>query len=53
MPKARLVQQGAAIDYTPSSAVTAGDVIVQGALVGIPANDIAANTLGALSITGV
>ena len=53
MAKARLVQRGEAVDYTPGSAVTAGDVIVQGALVGVPANDIAANALGALAITGV
>lgn len=41
------------IDYTPGSAVTAGDVIVQGSVVGIATSDIAANALGALAIVGV
>ena len=50
---ARFIQDGKSIDYTPSSAVTAGDVIVQGELVGVAKQDIAANTLGALAIDGV
>jgi len=41
------------IDYTPGSAVTAGAVVVVGPIVGIADNDIAASTLGALSIEGV
>jgi len=39
------------IDYTPGTAVTAGDVVVQGALVGIALSDIAADTLGALDVS--
>ena len=50
---ATYVHEGRAVDYTPSSAVTAGDVIVQGELVGVAKKDIAANVLGALSIEGV
>jgi len=50
---ARFIHDGKSIDYTPSSAVTAGDVIVQGELVGVAKQDIAANTLGALAIEGV
>lgn len=42
-----------AIDYTPAAAVTAGDVVVLGGIVGIAANDIAASTKGALEIEGV
>lgn len=50
---ARFVHEGKSIDYTPSSAVTAGDVVVQGDLVGVAKLDIAANALGALAVTGV
>jgi len=51
---ARYVQKGNAIDYRPTSAaVAAGDVIVQGNLVGIARLDIPADTLGALAIDGV
>ncbi len=42
-----------AIDYTPAAAVTAGDVVVLGGIVGIAPNDIAANAKGALEIEGV
>ena len=45
--------QGAAIDYTPVAAVAAGDVVVQGELIGVAKIDIAANTLGALAVEGV
>jgi len=37
-------------DYTPGSAVAAGDVVVQGDMVGIATQDIAANALGALAV---
>jgi len=50
---ARFVQKGNAIDYRPSAAVAAGDVIVQGNLVGIARLDIPADTLGALAVVGV
>lgn len=53
MATARFIQDGKSIDYTPSSAVTAGDVVVQGELVGVAKQDIAANTLGALAVDGV
>lgn len=42
-----------AIDYTPGSAVTAGDVIVLGGMVAVATNDIAASDLGSLSVCGV
>lgn len=50
---ATFVQEGNAIDYTPSSAVDAGDVVVLGSVVAIAKNDIAASALGALAIEGV
>lgn len=53
MPQATYVQDGCAIDYTPGSAVAAGDVVVQGDLIGVAKRPIAANELGALSVEGV
>ena len=47
------VHDGDAIDYTPGSAVSAGDVVVQGDLIGITKLDIAADALGALAVKGV
>ena len=46
-------QEGCAIDYTPGTAKTAGDVVVQNGLLGVVKTDIAANALGALTIEGV
>lgn len=53
MPQAVFVQEGAAIDYTPGADVAAGDVIVQGDLVGVARFDIKSGILGALAVTGV
>lgn len=53
MADALYVQEGGSVDYTPGSAVLAGDVVVQGEMVGVAKLPIAANALGALSITGV
>ena len=50
--EARYIQTGNAVDYTPAADVKAGDVIVQGELVGVVKLDIQANKLGALHITG-
>lgn len=47
------VQQGESIDYIPAADVAAGDVIVQGELVGVAKKDIKADTLGALAVEGV
>jgi predicted RecA/RadA family phage recombinase len=41
------------VDYTPGSAVSAGDVAFQKLLCGVAPLDIAASTLGALAIEGV
>jgi len=53
MATAQFIHDGKSIDYTPSSDVTAGDVVVQGELVGVAKLDIAADALGALAVTGV
>jgi predicted RecA/RadA family phage recombinase len=50
---AQFVQDDEAIDYTPSSAVAAGQVVVQGDLIGVAKRPIAANTLGALATEGI
>jgi len=50
---ATYIHEGSSIDYTPAADVSAGDVIVQGELVGVAKLDIKASTLGALAVTGV
>ena len=47
------IGDGNTIDHTPTAAVAAGEVIVQGSLVGVAKTPIAANTLGALAVTGI
>lgn len=44
---------GNSIDYTPSSAVTGGDVVLVGNIVGVATDDIAASALGSLSVRGL
>ena len=46
-------QDGQLIDYTPGSAVTAGDVVLIGTVPMIAPSDIAANAKGALDCEGV
>ena len=50
---ARYIKGDETIDYTPTSAVSAGQVVVVGDLVAVAKLDIPANTLGALHIEGV
>jgi len=50
---ATYVQAGRSIDYTPTAAVAAGDIVVLGSRAGIAKLDIAANELGALALDGV
>ena len=50
---ARYVHEGKSLDYRPSEAVAAGEVIVLESLVGIARLDIASDTLGSLAVTGV
>jgi len=53
MPQATFVQDGWSIDYTPGADVAAGDVVVQGELVGVAKLDILSGKLGALAVEGV
>jgi len=53
MATTTFVHDGKSVDYTPGAAVTAGDVVVQGDLIGIAKLDIASGALGALAVTGV
>ena len=41
------------LDYTPSSAVAAGEVVVLGSLVAVAPRPIAANAMGSVAIEGV
>lgn len=50
---AKYIQTGDAVDYTPSADVNAGDVVVQGDLVGVAKLDIKSGKLGALAVSGV
>ena len=51
--KAVKISSGDVIDYTPTADVAAGDVVVQGELVGIALQPIPANVLGSLAVAGV
>lgn len=53
MATARFIHDGNSIDYIPGADVSAGDVVVQGDLIGIAKLDIAANARGALAVSGV
>jgi predicted RecA/RadA family phage recombinase len=53
MPQATFVQEGRIVDYTPGADVAAGDVVVQGDLVGVAKVEIKSGKLGALSVDGV
>ena len=53
MAIAQFVQQGNSIDHTLDTAITAGDVVVQGDLIGIAQVDCVADQLGALAVSGV
>lgn len=44
---------GDRIDYTPGSALAAGEVVSLGTMIGVPAAPIAANELGVLHVAGV
>lgn len=44
---------GLYLDYTPSGAKSAGDVVVLGSIVGVVPRPIAANALGSIAVGGV
>jgi predicted RecA/RadA family phage recombinase len=50
---ARFVHEGEAVDHTPAADKVAGEVVVQGDLVGVVKRDIKANKLGAIAVAGV
>lgn len=51
--EAKTVQDGRKINYTPSAAVDAGDIVELGGLVGVAERAIAASAVGALTLEGV
>lgn len=51
--RARYIQEGASVNYTPAAAVTAGDVIVVNGHVRVAKRDIEADVLGALCTEGL
>ncbi len=51
--KAKYVQRGESLDYTPEVNVAAGDVVFIGDLAAVAKLDIRAGTLGALAVAGV
>ena len=53
MATATFVHDGNAIDYTPGADVAAGDVVVQGELLGVARTPIASGVLGSLAVGGV
>ncbi|GAB6185694.1 DUF2190 family protein [Thermopirellula anaerolimosa] len=53
MPTAVFIQDGQTVDYTPPADCAAGDVVVQGDLVGIARSAIPAGTPGSLAVAGV
>jgi predicted RecA/RadA family phage recombinase len=53
MPTAVFVSEGNAIDCTPTANVAAGDVVVQGDLVGVARTPIVADAPGSLAVSGV
>jgi predicted RecA/RadA family phage recombinase len=50
---ARYVSAGTTLDYTPTAAVSAGDVVVLSDLLAVATHDIEANKLGAVAYTGL
>ena len=53
MALALFVCEDDAVDYTPTANVAAGDVVVQGDLVGVARSPITAGTLGSLAVEGI
>jgi predicted RecA/RadA family phage recombinase len=53
VPQATFVHEGDFIDHTPGADLAAGEVVVQGELVGVATRPIPANTPGGLAVEGV
>jgi predicted RecA/RadA family phage recombinase len=53
MPQVIFIRDGDTIDHTPTTDIAAGDVVVQGKLVGVAKQPIKAGKLGALAVSGI
>jgi predicted RecA/RadA family phage recombinase len=53
MPQATYVSDGKYIDHTPGSALSAGEVVVLGDLVGVVERPLSSGEAGALAVDGV
>lgn len=53
MATVTFVHDGDSIDYTPTTNVAAGAVVVQGDLIGVAKRSISANNVGVLAVAGV
>ena len=53
MPNAQFIHHGDAVDYVPASDVSAGDVVVQGDLIGVAKRDHPAGHTAALAVVGI
>ena len=47
------VQDGDVVDITAGSAYSSGDIVAQGALIGVAKGDIASGDVGAIQVSGV
>jgi predicted RecA/RadA family phage recombinase len=50
---ARYIEEGSTVDYTPTADVSAGQVVVQGNLIGVAKRPLPAGQLGSLAVEGV
>ena len=53
MAQATFIQDGKFVDHTPVGALSSGDVVVQGDLIGVVVRPLAAGEIGALVVDGV
>jgi predicted RecA/RadA family phage recombinase len=53
MPQATYVQEGSYLDYTATGTIAAGDVVVQGDLVGVVTRSLVNGELGSIATCGV
>jgi predicted RecA/RadA family phage recombinase len=51
--QAQFVHDGKAVDFTPTTDVAVGAIVIQGDLVGITKRDIKAGSLGSIAVEGV
>lgn len=50
---AKFIQEGSAIDYTATTAVKSGDVVMLGDIAGVATYDIEAENTGVLQLSGI